>query len=380
MSDRAADRPDDGRRRRRSSRGGQDTVAPPAVPEEEQEADLSRTLFSFLEPVLDAIESFGAPIVIAGVVGLVSRYLNGRLRRLHAALWHRHHHHWRGPHRTGGVDFVKLGAGRFFGRTGRYGVNTAIMLVAFTGILVVANFISFENHSRMDVTATNRFSLAERTKQLLKELPEPVLATAFYKDNVGGDNQSRGVEQRIARKDTVKEMLEKFADRSSKFSFRMVDPDLKPVDVNKYFGTLETGFFEESVVVEGQVTKHFDVVGPTDVDYTRARAGPGDQYPDGHRAGGKRRSISLPAMASGPSPIRRATVTPRSDGDWSWKTTMYASFHGTPSDGNVRLPAEAGLRSCATGEGAPAGSRSSGGGQAQRRAAQSPRPGSGPLP
>lgn len=277
MSEGAADRPGDWRRRRRSSgtgpappgagSGGQDTE----TPEEEQEPELSRTVFSFLEPGIDAIGSFGPAIVIAGIFGLVSGIsmvaFVGSLRPygitniiIGVAL-------------IGLVTLISLSSvvAAFFGRTGKYGVNTVIMLAAFTGIMVVVNFISFENHRRMDVTATNQFSLANRTKQLLKELPEPVHATAFYKDNIrsgGTGSDSERVLQRLTRKAKVQETLEEFAARSNKFSYDIVDPDLKPVIASKYFRTLPSGFVEESVVVEGQDFSLFDVVHPTDTAYS----------------------------------------------------------------------------------------------------------------
>ncbi len=178
MSDRAEVRPGDWRRRRPrlhrgagpgpggAGSGGQDPAGPSEVPEEGQEADLSRTLFSFLEPGIDAIGSFGPPIVIAGILGLISGIsmvaFVGSLKPYGIA------------NIIIGVALIALVAlislssvvTAFFSRTGKYGVNTVIMLAAFTGIVVVANFISFENHSRIDVTATNQFSLANRTKQL----------------------------------------------------------------------------------------------------------------------------------------------------------------------------------------------------------------------
>ena len=154
-------------------------------------------------------------------------------------------------------------AAAFFGRTGRYGLNSAIMLVAFTAIIVVANVISFENTSRIDVTATNQFSLASRTKQLLSNLDQPVRATAFYIDEVGQDPNL------IIRSAKVEETLKEFDARSSKFSFRIVDPDLKPDITSRYFGARPTGFVTESVVVEGLDSGLIDIIQPTDIQYSQ---------------------------------------------------------------------------------------------------------------
>ena len=358
MSGRAEDRPGDWRRRRRSQQGaGQDTAAPPVAPGDEQEVELSRTIFSFLEPAVNAIESFGAPIVIAGVLGLVSGIsmvaFVGSLKPYGFA------NIIIGASLIGLVAVISLSSvlAAFFGRTGRYGVNTVIMLAAFTGIMAVANFISFENHSRIDVTATNQFSLANRTKQLLDQLPGPVMATAFYKDNVRGTDRSSTddrVLQRIARKARVEETLQEFAARSGKFSFRIVDPDLNPVIASNYFGTLPTGFVEESVVVEGTVVvddqeiKLIDVVEPTNLAYsefeqdlvTSILVATGAETKTVYfLAGHDERGINN-VQGDGYTSLRRGLEFENYDvRELVWDA----------DDENVRFPAEAGLRSCATG-------------------------------
>ncbi len=42
------------------------------APDQEEDAKLSRTLFSFLEPSLDRIGVYGAPMVLADVIALVA--------------------------------------------------------------------------------------------------------------------------------------------------------------------------------------------------------------------------------------------------------------------------------------------------------------------
>ena len=353
MSDRDADRPEDWRKRRpRLHRGsgsaGQDTAASSAVPGEEQEAELSRTLFSFLEPGLNTVGSFGASMVIAGVVGLISGIslvaFVGSMKPYGIA------NIIIGVALIGLVALISLSsvAAAFFSRTGKYGVITVIMLVAFTGILVVANFISFEKHSRMDVTATNQFSLGDRTKQLLKDLPEPVLATAFYKSNIRSANRSgddQSVLEQIARKAKVQETLEEFSARSSRFSFRMVDPDLKPVVANEYFKTLPTRFFEESVVVEGQDSGRIDLVEPTDVGYsefeqdlvTSILVATGREKKTVYFLAGHDERAITSTSGDGYSALRRALELENYD---------VRVLGWDPTDENVRVPAGPGLENC----------------------------------
>ena len=265
-------RPRDWRRRRRSERTTPETPAEqsdePRIQVAEADEVLSQPLITFFEPAMDWVVTYGGPLVFAGIIGLVtgiavvafvsSMRLYGFIDIIVGA----------GLLGLVGAVFFSNVLAAFVSRTGRYGLNTLILLVAFTGIVVVANVVSFENNSRMDLTATNQFSLANRTKDVLSNLTEDVRATAFYIDETGVDS-SDAAEQRNARRNKVVNTLEEFDSRSSKFSYRVVDPDLKPEVVSKYFGARPTGFVAEIVVVEGMDSGRFDVLQPTDAGYTK---------------------------------------------------------------------------------------------------------------
>ena len=260
----------DWRRRRRAKRtipGATDHASTPATDQpkgDEPPVALSGTRSSFLEPSLNVIGSFSTPIVIVGIVALIA---GGAVAGFVESM------------RTYAFIDIGIGGGlllivaliyessvvaAFFSRTGRYGVNAAIMLVAFTGIIVVVNFVSFENNSRADVTATNQFSLHRTTKALLKELDEPVRATAFYfEEGIDAPDQ-------IARRSKVEETFHEFeAIRSSKFEFRFIDPTLEPDMVRQYFESLPTLFVRESIVVEGLNSGITHVIQPVDAGYSK---------------------------------------------------------------------------------------------------------------
>ena len=261
-------RPGDWRRRRRSERTTPETAAAEAEIQQPQagatDEVLSQPLITFSEPAMDWIGGYGGPLVFSGIIGLVtgvvvvtfisSMRLYGFIDIIIGAVL---------LGLVAAVFFSNVLA-TFLSRTGRYGFNTLILVGAFTGIIVVANVVSFENGSRMDVTATNQFSLANRTKDVLSNLTEDVRATAFYKDQ--DDTDSPGLAE---RRNKVLNTLEEFDSRSSKFSYRVIDPDLKPEVVSKYFGARPTSFVTEIVVVEGMESGRFDVLQPTDANYTK---------------------------------------------------------------------------------------------------------------
>ena len=269
-------RPRDWRRRRRSERSAAESPADQSDTTRSRAdgADdaVSQPLITLFEPVMDRIVTYGGPLVFAGIIGLVtgiivvafisSMRLYGMIDIIIGAVL---------LGVVGAVFFSSVLAA-FVSRTGRYGLNTVILIAAFTGIIMVANFISFENSSRMDLTATNQFSLASRTKDVLSNLSGDVLATAFYIESTGAD-VSDAAEQQNERRNKVVSTLEEFDSRSSKFSFRIVDPDLKPEIVSKYFGARPTSFVSEIIVVEsivdGTENGPFDVLQPTDAVYTK---------------------------------------------------------------------------------------------------------------
>ncbi len=269
--DRQDEGPRDWRRRRRGRPAQDQPPQPeaaaerePGEPDEqvEQEEPASRPLISLLEPVLDSIGVFGAPLLVAGIIGLVTGivvvafvssmrlygYIDIAIGASLIALV--------------GAVFISSVIAAFLSRTGRYGINTLILLAAFIGIIIVLNLVSFKNTQRVDVTATNQFSLSERTKDLLEDLEHDIRATAFYKALEDTPDS-----QVAARRNRVVDTLEEFEARSGRFSYRVVDPDLEPGIVSAYFGARPTGFVSETVVIENIDTGDFDSLQPTDISF-----------------------------------------------------------------------------------------------------------------
>ena len=113
-------------------------------------------------------------------------------------------------------------------RRGRYGANTAVMIVAFVALVGVGNFLAFEDtaRKRIDVTATKQFTLAPRTEDLLRDLKETILAKAFFRP-AGTVEEQRFQEQ-------VEGLLREFEIRTDDFSFEFIDPDLDPLTAREY--------------------------------------------------------------------------------------------------------------------------------------------------
>lgn len=115
------------------------------------------------------------------------------------------------------------------GRTARYGSNAGVAVVAFLGILVLANFLADRHHRRLDLTETGEYTLSPQTIQILSGLDEPVKVTAFFAEGDYGEQD-------------LKDLLTEYSYRTDKISYEFVDPDLDPFVAQQYeiasYGTI----------------------------------------------------------------------------------------------------------------------------------------------
>ena len=248
--------PRDWRRRRGRDRQGAGPVDE-TVGETEALEEHSRTLFSFVEPAFDFIAVFYAPILIAGVVGLIAgavllafvgslKLYGGIVLAIGAALV-----------LSVAISYFSQVIAAFFSRTGRYGVNTVVMTAAFIGLVILANYVAFENHFRADTTATNQFSLANRTQDLLDQLDRPINIIAYYPDEITDIDM-------LTRHGKVDTMLSEFGKRSGNLAYQFVDPQ-KEADLARSQGI--TSY--ETLAVAAVGTDIIDLVQPTDAVYSR---------------------------------------------------------------------------------------------------------------
>jgi ABC-type uncharacterized transport system involved in gliding motility auxiliary subunit len=114
------------------------------------------------------------------------------------------------------------GVRRFLsGRQARYGSNALVMSVAFVLILVVVNWLAFNNPKSWDWTEGKQHTLAPETVQALSTLPQKVTALAFFSSQTP--------------RDTAQQLLTDIQSNSKgKFGFQFVDPNADPVLAHQY--------------------------------------------------------------------------------------------------------------------------------------------------
>ena len=105
---------------------------------------------------------------------------------------------------------------KFKNRKVIYGTGSIVSVLLVVGILIVIALLANWYQWRWDVTQGKTQSLSALTKNLLKQVDQPLIMTAFIPEG-GGERGS------------VKDVLQRYAYANPKISFRLVDPEREPL-------------------------------------------------------------------------------------------------------------------------------------------------------
>ncbi|MBI4865860.1 MAG: GldG family protein [Candidatus Wallbacteria bacterium] len=125
----------------------------------------------------------------------------------------------------------------FLHRRFALGINNLILILGVTGILGLLNVIAYRHNAQYDFTKDRKFSLSDQTLKILGGLDQSLEVMAFFIE--GSPDDQRG--QRAGQERTmVKNLLERYAAASPKFTFRMIDPEKDPT-LTKQFNITYNG-------------------------------------------------------------------------------------------------------------------------------------------
>lgn len=114
------------------------------------------------------------------------------------------------------------GVKRFFtGRAAHFGFFTLVSALLVVLLLAVANWAAWKRPKTWDLTKNRIFTLSDDTQKTLSGLSEDVEAVAFY-----GQAEPAYAE--------AQDLLRRYADRSPRFKFRLVDPWRSPEEVKRF--------------------------------------------------------------------------------------------------------------------------------------------------
>lgn len=145
-------------------------------------------------------------------------------------------------------ETVKAFSGR---RSTKMGLNSLLMVVFFTSILVIVNFLAVRHSVRWDLSENQNYTLAPQTYRVLRTLPREVKITVFTREKDPGYQ-------------VFKERLESYRQASTKLSVEFIDPEKQPKMAQTYgiFRT-DTAIFESN----GQTIR---VTSPSEIELTGA--------------------------------------------------------------------------------------------------------------
>lgn len=114
------------------------------------------------------------------------------------------------------------GAKRFFtGRAAHFGLFTTVSALLVVAILAGLNWIAYQKPVTWDFTKDRLFTLAPDTVKTLQGLDRDVHALAFYR-------------QDEAPYPAAQDLLKRYAARSKRFTYQLVDPYASPEAVKRY--------------------------------------------------------------------------------------------------------------------------------------------------
>ncbi|MGH7358939.1 MAG: Gldg family protein, partial [Candidatus Rokuibacteriota bacterium] len=169
------------------------------------------------------MQRLGMPALLLGLAGLAA----GFVLRLYRPSWTKV---WPALLILGGLVLL-LGLYAVFatnvrralaGRSTRYGLNAAVLVVLILGVIALVEAVSYRHSQRWDLTENKRWSLSPQTIKVVGELPVPVKAVAFYRPDQPG-------------KRTAEDLLKQYAGRSDgKFTWEVIDADRSPLAARQY--------------------------------------------------------------------------------------------------------------------------------------------------
>lgn len=96
--------------------------------------------------------------------------------------------------------------------------KTLVSILLITAIIIVANLISQQLFFRLDLTENNQYTLSKATRDILRNLEEPVTVTAYFSENMPPNIEK-------ARRD-FQEMLVEYANLSKGYvDYQFINPD-----------------------------------------------------------------------------------------------------------------------------------------------------------
>ncbi len=146
------------------------------------------------------------------------------------------------------------------GRRAAFGINNALILLLFVGIMVLVYFLSARASIAVDFTNLGYYRLKDATRPAVEGLSRPTQITAFYN------------RQRLGQQSAESPILRLFVDAApDKIRLIYVDPDEQPILARQFGVTGGFGIFVSYLTPEGNPDPRFTVQMRPDADFVNER-------------------------------------------------------------------------------------------------------------
>ncbi len=139
-------------------------------------------------------------------------------------------------------------------RSAREGANLGLTALLLIAVLIGVNYVANRRNVTWDTTSGGQFSLAPQTIRILEELDRDIRLVVLDQPRAAGR--------------TV-ELFERYADRTERVSWEVIDQEAEPARARAYQATTEAGIPFGTVVVEGGGRQE-RVTAPQEQDITNA--------------------------------------------------------------------------------------------------------------
>lgn len=196
----------------------------------------------------DWLDQFGGYIVLAGIIAVVAGFGASRIFNtwgLSSLI----------PVGAGGAVIIGFSIAiairnKWFSteaskRKALVGTNVAVMSIFAAGIFAIVGFLNVRHYERFDLTITGKYSLSQKTKNILKNLEKPIVITTLF-------NPGEMFFEQIV------DILKEYAYNTDKIKVESIDPLRNRTMVEELAKRLKIGDLQMNTVVFecGEHSKH----------------------------------------------------------------------------------------------------------------------------
>ncbi len=144
----------------------------------------------------------------------------------------------------------------------RYTVSGAVAVLLLIALTVMVNWLSSRRWVRKDLTATQIYTLSEKSENILADLDEEIRVVVF-------------MTPATSMYDQVHELLERYKTASDKVSVEFIDPDKEPLKTTQLAEQFGVEVADTVVFVYGARTKYVTSDQMAEMDYSGMQYGQG---------------------------------------------------------------------------------------------------------